>query len=74
MPSWKRVRNARRTATSISASVMRPFFTAPVRAAYVRPQFTSSPLFTASAAASSGVATILWNFQTSSTESQSETT
>lgn len=59
MPSRMRAANSRVTASSISASLISPCRTAAGSVEYSSPHSSSVPFFTASAAASSRVATIL---------------
>ncbi len=59
MPSRIRAVNSWVTASSISASLIRPCFTAAGSVAYSWPHSSSVPFFTASAAAASRVGTIL---------------
>lgn len=61
-------------AVSICASSIRPWRTAAGRVAYSSPHSSSVPCLTASAAACSRVATILWCFQISTIAQQSDTT
>ncbi len=61
-------------ALSTSASLIRPLRTALGSVEYSAPHSSSVPCFTASAAASSRVATILWFFQISTIAQQSDTT